>query len=272
MVLHQDYHSDLIFVKRLAYSLETSIFVTTRKSMKLALIGYGKMGKIIEEVAISRGHTIVDRSTSTSPVETIDFTDVDVAIEFTAPDLAIQHIEYCVNHNTPIVVGTTAWDDEISYVKDYVTQNSGTLLYASNFSIGVNIFFDLNRRLSKLMSAHHEYVPSLEETHHLEKIDAPSGTAVHLANDTLFQNENLNSWVHAKNEHPVIQDGQLGVTSYRKAGVPGTHTIKYESTIDTIEMTHTAHSRAGFALGAVIAAEWILGKKGVYTMQDVIKF
>lgn len=252
--------------------MENSIFVTTRKSMKLALIGYGKMGKIIEEIAISRGHTIVARSNSASPVESIDFSNVDAAIEFTTPDLAIQHIEYCVKQNTPIIVGTTSWDDEIAYVKDFVAQNDGTLLYASNFSIGVNIFFDLNKRLSKLMSSHVEYIPQLEETHHLDKIDAPSGTAVSLANDILFQNENLSSWVHAENERPTLKSGQLGVSSYRKRGVPGTHTIKYESTIDTIEMTHTAHGRAGFALGAVIAAEWILGKQGVYTMQDVIKF
>ena len=239
--------------------------------MRIALIGYGKMGKIIEGIAISRGHTITGKSSSTNPITSIDFSNVDVAIEFTAPHFAVGHIEHCVENETPVVVGTTAWNDDLPYVKDHVIQNNGALLYASNFSIGVNIFFDLNKRLSQLMAPNREYTPHIEEIHHLQKIDAPSGTAVSLANDLITENNNLSSWVHEENTIPSTQAGQLGVTSFREDGVPGTHSVTYESTIDTIKMTHTAHSREGFALGAVIAAEWLQNKNGVFTMQDVIK-
>lgn len=240
--------------------------------MKIALIGYGKMGRIIEEMAVERGHEITARCTSTSPIEQVDFSQVDVAIEFTAPHFAVKHIEYCVDNQTPVVVGTTAWNEQLPYVKEYVIQNDGTLLHASNFSVGVNIFFEINRRLARLMSTHTEYEARLEETHHLQKIDAPSGTAVSLANDILFENENISSWIHKEEEHPETLNGQIGVTSYRKKDVPGTHSIIYDSDIDSIKMTHTAHNRKGFALGAVIAAEWLVHKKGVFTMRDVIKF
>lgn len=240
--------------------------------MNIALIGYGKMGKIIEEIAISRGHAIVAKSNSSHPIEEIDFSEVDVAIEFTIPELAVDHIKHCMDNNTPVVVGTTAWGDQLPYVKDYVNKNDGALLHASNFSIGVNIFFDINKRLAKLMSTHPEYKASVEETHHLQKLDAPSGTAVSIANDILFENENLTSWIHEENKEPETSKGQLGVTSFREDGVPGTHVVSYSSEIDTIELTHTAHNRRGFGLGAVIAAEWLANKKGIFTMQDVIKF
>lgn len=239
--------------------------------MRIALIGYGKMGKTIEEIATKRGHQIVAKSSSTHPIGEIDFAEVDVAIEFTAPNIAVKHIEHCIDNNTPIIVGTTAWNEQLPYVKDYVAKNDGSLLYASNFSIGVNIFFDINRRLAKLMAGHSEYKGSIEEIHHLQKVDAPSGTAISLANDIMFENENISSWIHKENVAPETANGQLGVTSFREEGVPGTHAIKYESDIDQIEIKHTAHSRQGFALGAVIAAEWIISKKGIYTMQDVIK-
>ncbi|MCH2225565.1 MAG: 4-hydroxy-tetrahydrodipicolinate reductase [Crocinitomicaceae bacterium] len=239
--------------------------------MRIALIGYGKMGKIIERIAISRGHSITGKSSSKKPISAIDFSKVDVAIEFTAPGLAVNHIKHCIDYKTPVVVGTTAWSDHLLEVKDYVTKNKGSLLHASNFSVGVNIFFDLNRRLARLMAPNQEYTGHIEETHHLQKLDAPSGTAVSLANDVILENENLSSWVHEENTVPDTQSGQLGVTSFREDGVPGTHSVTYQSTIDTIKMTHTAHSREGFALGAVIAAEWLLHKKGVFTMQDVIK-
>lgn len=238
--------------------------------MNIALIGYGKMGKIIEEIAISRGHTIIAKSNSENPIEKIDFSEIDVAIEFTVPHFAVNHIEYCVNNNTPVVVGTTAWNDKLSYVKEYVTKNDGCILYASNFSIGVNIFFDINRRLAKLMTDHTEYKASIQEIHHLDKIDAPSGTAVSIANDMISENDNLNSWVHNENTAPQTHEQQVGVTSFRVKGVPGTHAIEYKSEIDDIKLTHVAHNRKGFALGAVIAAEWIQGKKGIYTMHDVI--
>ncbi len=228
------------------------------------------MGKTIEDIAISRGHQIVGRSDSKNPITSLDFSKIDVAIEFTVPHLAVQHIEYCIDRNVPVIVGTTAWSDQLPHVKDYVTKNEGALLYASNFSIGVNIFFDINRRLAKLMSNNPEYKPSVDEIHHLEKIDAPSGTAVSLTNDMMLENDNFSSWVHQENTKPNTLENQIAVTSFRKDGVPGTHQITYESDIDKIEIIHTAKNRQGFALGAVIAAEWIANKKGIFTMQDVI--
>lgn len=239
--------------------------------MNIALIGYGKMGKIIEEIAISRGHSIVAKSNSQSPIESIDFSTVDVAIEFTAPHFAVNHIKHCIKNNTPVIVGTTAWNDELDNVKEIVHQNNGSLLYASNFSIGVNIFFDINRRLAQLMEGKAEYKASVQEIHHKQKLDAPSGTAVSIANDMMLENEDYSSWIHNENIAPEVQNGQIAVTSFREDGVPGTHIVDYTSEIDTIELKHIAHNRKGFGLGAVIAAEWIVGKKGVFTMQDVIK-
>lgn len=228
------------------------------------------MGKVIEEIAISRGHEIVARSNSESPIENIDFAKVDVAIEFTAPSLAVKHIYHCIDRKTPIIVGTTAWSDQLEEVTEYVTAKNGSLLHASNFSIGVNIFFDINRRLAKLMEPHVQYAATLEETHHLQKLDAPSGTAITIANDMMQSNNNLSSWVHRENEAPHVNSGQIALTSHRKPDVPGTHVVMYNSEIDSIEIKHTAHNRKGFALGSVIAAEWLLTKKGIYTMNDVI--
>jgi 4-hydroxy-tetrahydrodipicolinate reductase len=238
--------------------------------MKIALIGYGKMGHAIETIAKERGHSIVAKASSASPIENIDFSNVDVAIEFTAPELAVKHIQYCVDHKTPVVVGTTAWGDQLEEVTRYVNKGEGSLLHASNFSIGVNIFFDINRRLAKLMESHVEYEAKMEETHHKQKLDAPSGTAITLANDMMFENSNLSSWVHKEEETPKVNKGQIALTSFRREGVPGTHKIQYQSDIDTIEIKHTAHNRKGFALGSVIAAEWLFGKKGVFTMADII--
>jgi 4-hydroxy-tetrahydrodipicolinate reductase len=239
--------------------------------MNIALIGYGKMGRIIEEIAISRGHSIVAKSNSQAPIELIDFSNVDVAIEFTVPHFAVNHIKHCIKNNTPVIVGTTAWNSELDNVKEIVYQKGGSLLYASNFSIGVNIFFDINKRLAQLMEGKTEYKPSVQEIHHKQKFDAPSGTAVSIANDMLFENEDNSSWIHNENTPPDVQNGQIAVTSFREDGVPGTHIVDYTSEIDTIEIKHIAHNRKGFGLGAVIAAEWIIGKKGVFTMQDVIK-
>ncbi|MEJ6617019.1 MAG: 4-hydroxy-tetrahydrodipicolinate reductase [Crocinitomicaceae bacterium] len=239
--------------------------------MNIALIGYGKMGKVIEEIAISRGHSIVAKSNSQSPIELIDFSNVDVAIEFTVPHFAVNHIKHCIKNNTPVIVGTTAWNIELDNVKEIVHQKNGSLLYASNFSIGVNIFFDINRRLAQLMEGKTEYKPSVQEIHHKQKVDAPSGTAVSIANDMLAENEDYSSWIHNENTPPGVQNGQVAVTSFREDGVPGTHIVDYTSEIDSIEIKHIAHNRKGFGLGAVIAAEWIVGKKGVFTMQDVIK-
>jgi len=229
------------------------------------------MGKTIEEIALSRGHQIVARANSQHSIQEIDFSKIDVAIEFTTPHFAVQHIEYCTKMKTPIVVGTTSWDGQLPYIKDLVIEEEGTLLYSSNFSIGVNIFFELNKKLAELMAPHREYSLRIDETHHLQKLDAPSGTAQSLANDILLENENLNSWVHQENSLPTTAKSQFGVVSHREDGVPGTHKIEYSSEIDTLEITHTAHTRKGFALGAVIAAEWVQHKKGIFTMNDVVK-
>ncbi|MBL4861602.1 MAG: 4-hydroxy-tetrahydrodipicolinate reductase [Crocinitomicaceae bacterium] len=239
--------------------------------MNIALIGYGKMGRIIEETAIARGHRIVAKSSSEHPIETVDFSKVDIAIEFTAPHIAVKHIEHCVDNNIPVVVGTTAWNEQLPHVKEYVTKHEGSILYASNFSIGVNIFFDINRRLSKLMEPHKEYDVRVDEIHHLQKLDAPSGTAISLADDILIENDNLSSWIHKENEVPHTKHGQIPIISHREDGVPGTHIIEYNSVIDNIQLKHTAYNRKGFALGSVIAAEWLVGKKGIFTMRDVIK-
>lgn len=238
--------------------------------MNIALIGYGKMGRVIETIAEDRGHTIVAKVNSEAPIDKVDFSQVDVAIEFTAPALAVKHIYHCIDNQTPVVVGTTAWEAQLDEVTEYVNSNNGSLLHASNFSIGVNIFFEINRKLAALMEAQPDYEASMEETHHLQKLDAPSGTAITLANEMMFENKNLSSWVHKEENKPQVNKGQIALTSFREEGVPGTHSIQYESEIDTIEIKHTAHNRRGFALGSVVAAEWLFQKKGVYTMKDII--
>jgi 4-hydroxy-tetrahydrodipicolinate reductase len=236
--------------------------------MKIAIIGYGKMGKEIEKVAKERGHEITLKISSDN---TKDFTfdnlkKVDVAIEFTNPDLAVNNIKVCMSSNTPIVVGTTGWYDEFAEVRESVAQNDGSLLYATNCSIGVNLFFKLNKSLAKMMNKHKDYNVTMEETHHTQKLDAPSGTAITLAEGIVENSENKDLWVkgdaHAHN--------QLSVISHRVENVPGTHQINYTSEIDDIEIKHTAHNRKGFAMGAVIAAEYIQDKKGIFTMEDVL--
>ena len=172
----------------------------------------------------------------------------------------------------PIVVGTTGWNDQLNYVKGRVNDLNGSLLHASNFSIGVNVFFELNKKLAQLMSGKNEYKASIEEIHHLQKIDSPSGTSISIADNILENNSDYLSWVLGNNEVPHTNKNQLSLTSYRKPDVPGTHNVKYASDIDTIEIIHEAHNRKGFALGAVIAAEWLYGKEGVFQMNDVLNF
>lgn len=238
--------------------------------MRIALIGYGKMGKAIEEVAIQRGHSIVARVNSQQRIEMVDLSQADIAIEFSKPALAVSHIHYCLKHQIPIVVGTTAWNEQFEEVKDSVRTQNGSLLYASNFSLGVNIFFEINQHLARLMNGKTDYQACIEEIHHTQKLDAPSGTAISLANDLLQNNSDYVSWVLGEEQKPHVNDGQLGVTSFRKPDVPGTHSVSYSSNVDTITITHEAHNRVGFALGAVIAAEWLGNKKGVYTIKDVL--
>lgn len=200
--------------------------------MKIGLIGYGKMGKAIEEIAIQRGHEVVFRANSQNPLSSIDFNDAEVAIEFTQPGLAIEHIRFCAAHQLPVVVGTTAWSQHLPEVEKMVGQENGSLLYASNFSIGVNIFFRLNEELARMMAAYPEYAPSLTEIHHTQKLDAPSGTAVTLANDLIHANPNFGDWVSGLNEQPEADYNQLPITALREPEVPGTHTVTWNSEAD----------------------------------------
>jgi 4-hydroxy-tetrahydrodipicolinate reductase len=238
--------------------------------MNIGLIGYGKMGKAIEKIAVNRGHSVVAIYDSKNPFSINSMDKMDVAIEFTQPDLAVTHIKDCIDAKIPIVTGTTGWLNQLQAIESYVHQNNGSLLHASNFSIGVNIFFALNRKLAQLMSKQAEYQVGIEEIHHLQKLDAPSGTAISLANGILENNINISEWVLEEGEAPLFNSHQLPITAFRKPDVPGTHIVKYESEIDSITIHHEAHNRQGFALGAVIAAEWLYGKSGVFTMNHVL--
>lgn len=238
--------------------------------MKIALIGYGKMGKAIETAALARGHEIVLKI----DVNNIDsftgenISNADVAIEFTSPHTAYDNITKLLQLGVPVVSGSTGWLDKWNDVKDLCIHVNGTLLYASNFSVGVNLFFELNKKLAALMHPYKEYAVSLEEIHHTEKKDAPSGTAITLAEQVMEVYTEKTKWV---NEAPAATD-ELLIVSKRIDPAPGTHSINYTSDIDDITITHTAHNRQGFALGAVLAAEYIYGKKGIFTMQDVLHF
>jgi 4-hydroxy-tetrahydrodipicolinate reductase len=236
--------------------------------MKIALIGYGKMGKAIEEIAIKNGHEIVLKITSenTSDFNIENMQQADVAIEFTNPHSAVANLKKCFDANVPVVCGSTGWLSDWNDIKNYCELKNGTLLFASNFSVGVNIFFELNKKLAALMNNRPEYNISIEEIHHTQKKDAPSGTAITLAEGILKNNHNKEKWVLGEPEN----NADLSITSKRIDPAPGTHIINYDSSIDSIEIKHTAHSRVGFASGAVLAAEFLKGKKGIYTMKDVL--
>lgn len=236
--------------------------------MNIAIIGYGKMGKVIEQIAIERGHNVVLKINSKN-VADFNFDNlkkVDTAIEFTNPDLAVNNINICLSSNTPIVVGTTGWYDKFDEIRESVVENDGSLLYATNCSIGVNLFFKLNKYLAKIMDNHPDYEASMNEVHHTQKLDAPSGTAITLGEGIIENMTAKDLWVKGESQ----AKNQLGITSERIDNVPGTHEIKYSSDIDDIEIKHTAHNRKGFALGAVVAAEYIANKKGIFTMEDVL--
>ncbi len=236
--------------------------------MKIALIGYGKMGKAIEEIAMKNGHEIVLKITSKnlSDLNDENLQQADVAIEFTNPHSAANNLKKCFDANVPVVCGSTGWLDHWQEIENYCTEKNGTLLFASNFSIGVNIFFELNKKLAMLMSNRPEYNISIEEIHHTLKKDAPSGTAITLAEGILNNNLNKEKWVLGETENKT----ELSINSKRIDPAPGTHIINYDSSIDSIEIKHTAHSRVGFASGAVLAAEFLKGKKGIYGMKDVL--
>jgi len=236
--------------------------------MNIGIIGYGKMGREIEKVALERGHTVTLKISSQNKedfnAETLK--KVDVAIEFTTPELAITNINKCLDENIPIVVGSTGWYHHFEEIKHKTEKLNGSLLYATNCSIGVNLFFKLNKYLAKIMNPHKEYDVQVDEIHHTEKIDAPSGTAITLAEGIMENKEDKKSWVNDN----TSSENELAIISHRIANVPGTHEIKYSSEIDDIEIKHTAHNRKGFALGAVVAAEYIKDKKGVFSMEDAL--
>lgn len=237
--------------------------------MKIALIGYGKMGKAIEGIAIERGHEIVLRidAENTEALNNESLQLVDVAIEFTNPDSAIKNITQCFDAGIPVVCGTTGWLEHWDQIKSDCAYKNGSFLYASNFSIGVNLFFELNKKLAQLMQNRPEYNCSIEEIHHTAKKDAPSGTAITIAENIIASNPNKKNWVLGE----TADSNSLSIISKRIDPAPGTHIVSYNSIIDSIEIKHTAHNRIGFATGAVLAAEFLLGKKGVYGMGDVLK-
>lgn len=231
--------------------------------MNIALFGYGKMGKMIEQVAQQRGHTIVAKIDVDS--KDIDFSKMDVAIDFSMPNAAFDNIASCFEHNVPVISGTTGWLDDYEKAVTLCKEKNGGFIYASNFSLGVNVFFELNARLAKMMNGLKQYQVSMEEIHHTQKLDAPSGTAITLA-ESIIDHTNYMDW---KLKEASVNE--IPITSKRIGTTPGTHTVVYDSNVDTIEIKHTAHNREGFALGAVIAAEWLVGKTGVFNMKDVLE-
>jgi 4-hydroxy-tetrahydrodipicolinate reductase len=231
--------------------------------MRIALIGYGKMGKTIEKLATLRGHTIGFKTNEFSGSR--DLSNVDVAIEFSEPGSAYRNIERCIKNGIPVVSGTTGWLSRYNEMVKFCENRNGSFIYASNFSIGVNLFFKINEFVSKLMNDHNDYIISIEEIHHIEKKDAPSGTAISLA-EKIIKNTDNEGWVSEPS-----QKNKITIHSKRIKEVKGTHIVKYDSEIDSISIKHQAHTRDGFALGALIAAEWLIGKKGVYSMNDVLK-
>ena len=239
--------------------------------MNIALFGYGKMGKEIEAFAIERGHQISARIDSTNPKESFEYTDTDVIIEFSKPEFASENIRFAIDRKIPIAIGTTGWYDDLQKLSDYCTSNSSAMLHATNFSLGVNAFFAVNRYLAKIMNSLNDYSAEIVEIHHTEKLDAPSGTGISLAEQIIAEHQGYQHWEN--NKPSVMLDKEaLSIESLRLPNVPGTHEIKYTSAIDSIEISHTAHNRKGFAQGSVLAAEWLIDKKGVFTMQDVLKF
>ncbi len=236
--------------------------------MKIVLIGYGKMGKAIEEIALQEGHEIMLKLDVSNPQDftTENLQKADVAIEFTSPHSAVENLQKCFDAGLPVVCGSTGWLDQWAEICQYCNERDGALVYASNYSIGVNLFFELNNYLASLMSKHPSYEVKLEEIHHTEKKDAPSGTAISLAQQVLKHYPAKKNWVNQPSNNP----NELAIISERIDPAPGTHKIKYYSEIDDIEIIHTAHNRKGFAGGAVMAAAFLIGKKGIFTMKDVL--
>jgi 4-hydroxy-tetrahydrodipicolinate reductase len=248
--------------------------------MNIALLGYGKMGKIIEKIATDRKHTIVlkidyDNQHELTPE---NLKKADAVIEFTTPASVLSNIQHCFEANVPVVVGTTGWYEHLDEVKEKCLQGGHTLLYASNFSVGVNIFFHINRKLAKLMNNYPYYDVQVEEIHHTQKLDSPSGTAITIAEGIIENLDGKKEWVNALTaegndaDDSNIKNDQVLIESFRIDSVPGTHTVIYDSEVDSIEFKHTAHNRNGFALGAVLAAEWLQSKKGFFSVEEMFDF
>jgi 4-hydroxy-tetrahydrodipicolinate reductase len=247
--------------------------------MKIALIGYGKMGKEIEKIALAKGHEIVLKisAENLSDFNEINLKKADVAIEFTTPHSVLENVKKCADVQLPVVVGTTAWYEHFDEVSEYVKSKDSSLFYATNFSIGVNLFFKINEMIASVMKDF-DYALSIDEIHHTQKLDAPSGTAITTAEHIIKNHPKKKNWINkiVTESHSEIDlndvSSSLLIRSIRKDAVPGTHTVYYDSAVDTIEITHTAHNRVGFAAGAVNAAEWIKGKKGIFNMNDMLSF
>lgn len=238
--------------------------------MKIALIGYGKMGKTIENIALNNGDEVVLKigQANRNELNVENLRKADVAIEFTRPEFAYENILHCLIAGVPVVSGTTGWTDKLVAAKKFCKERDGAFFYASNFSVGVNIFFAISRQLCDVMNQYTDYNARIEEIHHTQKLDAPSGTAITLANHVLEHLNRKKKWV----AHPQKASEELAIVSKRLDNVPGTHVLEFSSPIDTIELVHTAHSREGFASGALMAARWLVGKKGFFEMKDMLGF
>ncbi len=246
--------------------------------MKIALLGYGRMGRMIEQAAIERDHQViikVDKEPLTEAQEDL-LTTADVAIEFSTPDSVLQNIEKCMAIKLPVVVGTTGWYGHLQQVKDTCEKRNTAVMYGSNFSIGVNLFFEVNKYLARVMNAFaSQYDVEIEEIHHIHKLDAPSGTAITIAEDLISQFGPKKEWVSVNADAQPVTDyttNHLIIKSFRQSEVPGTHTVIYDSAVDRIELKHEAHGREGFALGAVLAAEWLKDKSGFFSVKDMFNF
>jgi 4-hydroxy-tetrahydrodipicolinate reductase len=246
--------------------------------MKIALIGYGKMGKMIESIALDRGHEIVltiDQDNA-QDLNSENLSKADVAIEFSTPNSVLQNISACIQAKTPLIVGTTGWYGHLQKVKDECLVGNSSLMYGSNFSVGVNIFFQINQLVAKMMDKFSDqYDVGMEEIHHIHKLDSPSGTAITIAEDIIQEFHQKKEWVDVKADEEAVTvhpPQHLIIESYREGEVPGTHAVIYDSDVDRIELKHVAHGRQGFALGAVLAAEWLKGKNGFYSVKDMYDF
>jgi 4-hydroxy-tetrahydrodipicolinate reductase len=245
--------------------------------MKIAILGYGKMGQIIEQFAIERGHEIVLKvnADNLDDLTIANLKNAEVAIDFSTPDSVLENIEMCFDAGVAVVVGTTGWYGRLQEVKDKCIEGNNTLLYGSNFSVGVNVFFFVNKILAKIMNKYPQYEVQVEEIHHTEKLDSPSGTAMSIAESIIGELDRKNEWVNeliGSDPDLITKPDQLLIESHRIEDVPGTHTVIYSSEVDDIEFKHKAHSRAGFALGAVLAAEWLHNKTGFFNITDMFDF